>query len=131
MLISYFLYTSRLVPEANVACVSEIVKKARLANAISGITGVLGFDGEKFVQYVEGPSAAILELLAAIERDPRHTDFDIKAQGESIAERRFQEWQMGYADLEEFPFDFRGLQVLRDHAALEYFQENAKLMDFA
>lgn len=130
-MLSYFLYTSRLTPGTDVTCVGEIVKKARRSNAISGITGVLGFDGEKFVQYVEGPAPAIQKLLAAIESDPRHTNFEIKAQDESIPSRRFQEWQMGYADLEEFHFNFEGLHALHDDAALEYFQENAKLMDFA
>ena len=128
---NYFLYTSRLPTNAPLSSVSEVVKQARTLNAIAGITGVLGFDGESFVQYVEGPADAILKLRAAIAADTRHTHFSIKAEGPLLSERKFSEWHMGYSDLESQGFDFSALAPLHGDEALQYFINHAESMDFA
>lgn len=131
MPISYFMYISRLAPDKDCACVGAIVKQARRLNADAGITGVLGFDGERFVQYAEGPPDAIRTLITALVSDDRHVDFTVKAQGHGVPDRRFSDWQMGYADFEEFPFNISHLDDLLDEAALQFFLDNSRSMDFA
>ncbi|MBH1963395.1 MAG: BLUF domain-containing protein [Comamonadaceae bacterium] len=131
MPISYFLYISRLAPDMDCACVGSIVKQARILNSNAGITGVLGFDGERFVQYAEGPPEAIAALISALASDKRHVDFEVKSQGHEIPDRRFSDWQMGYADFEDFPFNISTLDTLRDQAALQFFLDNSRSMDFA
>ena len=130
MPLSFFLYTSRLATGINSSSVGTIIKQARALNAATGITGVLGFDGENFVQYVEGPPIAVHKLLASITSDKRHSELNIKAQGENISIRKFPDWQMGYAYFEDFPFDIARLEDLEASAALQYFLENARSMDF-
>lgn len=131
MAISFFLYTSRLAPHSEVSTVGGIVKQARAKNAISAITGILGFDGEMFVQYVEGPTDAVLKLIESLSADSRHTDFNVVCQGATIDCRRFQGWSMGFADLETFPFDIELIATLKELPALQYFLDNAQSMDFA
>jgi hypothetical protein len=112
--------------------VSGIVKQARSLNAINAITGVLAFDGECFVQLVEGPADAVAMLCSALARDPRHTGFTVHARGSSdSAQRRFNDWQMGYADVAADTLDIPTLSKLDGDAALSYFMEKVQALDFA
>ena len=47
---------------------------ARKFNQAHGITGLMVFDGERFVHLLEGPRDAVFALLEKIRLDPRHTD---------------------------------------------------------
>ena len=134
MLIDYSLYTSCLPDDADASSVPAIVKQARALNASAGITGVLAFDGECFVQYVEGPPDAVQKLAAALARDTRHTRFKLHTQGSiELAERRFSAWQMGYADMDVAGEDLviPTLAGLDGDAALDYFLNHAPALDFA
>ena len=93
----YILYHSKLAPTAPVSCVSDIIKTARGFNAIHGLSGVLMFDGQHFMQYLEGPKEDVWKLLVSIAQDPRHVEFKIQDQGECAGERLFTGWSMGYA----------------------------------
>ena len=71
----------------------NIVAMASLRNPGLGITGVLYCDGAYFIQILEGPRAAVEALMAAILRDPRHTDINIVAHGPH-PRRDFAAWSM-------------------------------------
>lgn len=131
MTIDFFLYTSCLPDGSNAASVSGIVKQARMLNALNAITGVLAFNGECFVQFVEGPSDAVAALAKALAHDPRHTQFTIHARGSSGSERRFTDWQMGYADVAADALDIPTLSALDGDEALRYFLEKVQALDFA
>jgi hypothetical protein len=92
-----FIYTSKLADSAHPSCVADIVKIARNFNSQHDITGVLIFDGAHFCQYLEGPQHAVLKLIAQIEKDARHTDFNIKYHGEFKSSRRFAGRPLAYA----------------------------------
>ena len=62
--------TADLTPE-DLAALGEA---AAAANAARGITGMLAFNGEHFMQLLEGQDAAVDALLARIAADPRHRD---------------------------------------------------------
>ena len=91
------IYTSELADSAHPGCVADIVRIARNFNSQHDITGVLIFDGAHFCQYLEGPQQAVLNLSTQIESDKRHTDFNIKYQGEFNAGRRFADRPLAYA----------------------------------
>lgn len=131
MLYDYFLYSSCLPPDSDASLVGGIVKQARAKNAITGITGVLGFDGENFIQYVEGPRAAIHALRAALARDDRHVNFTVLSEGADVPERAFSNWQMGYADVGHDPVALEELRAMSGDAALDYFMRRTADMDFA
>ncbi|SEM87552.1 BLUF domain-containing protein [Palleronia pelagia] len=66
-------------------------------NAETGITGYLHYEEGEFLQYIEGPDAAISALWARLARDPRHRDILLLASG-ALARRRFEDWRMGMSD---------------------------------
>lgn len=91
------LYHSRLAPGAPLSCISDIIKTARSFNASHGLTGVLVFDGQHFLQYLEGPQQPLWDLLVRIAQDPRHVNFTLQHRGPCAGERLFRNWSMGYA----------------------------------
>lgn len=72
---------------------SEILEIARRRNALEGITGLLIFNGVRFLQIIEGSEAAIDNLVAGLRRDPRHTSFEVQDE-RAVVERSFPEWTM-------------------------------------
>jgi hypothetical protein len=91
------VYRSILARHAHPACVSDIVRFARSFNRDNGITGILVFDGEHFVQLLEGEPRAVMALASRIECDRRHELFEIVHEQEHDAERRFPRWSLAYA----------------------------------
>ena len=60
-------------------------------NALIGITGLLMFDGEYFLQILEGPVGSISTLFELIKVDKRHVNV-VKIMNEAIPRRRFDSW---------------------------------------
>jgi hypothetical protein len=93
------VYASRpsapLLPEI----LDRILEQSRRNNPVKGITGLLCFTNETFVQVIEGGRAEVCELYNAIVRDPRHRDVTMLAF-EEIAERHFANWTMGQVNME-------------------------------
>lgn len=95
-----FLYSSELSSSYDVTCVPDIIKTARGFNEEHGITGVLIFDGVRFVQYLEGPKAQLLPLLDSIALDPRHTNFAVQYQ-KKREKRLFKNWSIAYSYVDD------------------------------
>ena len=95
--LSQYFYVSQLACGADASSVAAILAQAREGNARHGITGLLVFDGQNFVQYLEGPTGAVQSLAARIEVDPRHTGMDVLHQG-PLPLRRCARYELGYAD---------------------------------
>jgi hypothetical protein len=103
------LYSSTASAPFDDEQLAELLTHARAANAAHGITGMLLYRAGRFVQVIEGPEAEVRELLADIERDPRHTGVRVLME-ERLGERNFSEWTMGYepiASAGEAPEGFR------------------------
>lgn len=70
-----------------------ILEASRRNNQRDGITGLLTYSGEVFVQFLEGPPEAIRRLMGRLEGDPRHRDIMILMEG-TDHERIFTGWDM-------------------------------------
>jgi hypothetical protein len=70
------LYVSRslIAPTDREAIVADIVTVSHSRNASVGVTGALISTEAAFAQILEGPAAAVDELMLRIRRDSRHTD---------------------------------------------------------
>jgi hypothetical protein len=77
--------------------VQNILLTARSRNREHGITGLLVAGGNRYMQIIEGPRAAVSQLYENIRRDPRHlavttltnrTTFRPSFEGWSMAYRR-------------------------------------------
>jgi hypothetical protein len=77
----------------------QILEQSRANNPRKGITGLLCFTGDIFVQVIEGGRDEICELLSAIIRDERNQDFRLLVY-EEISERHFGSWTMGQVNIE-------------------------------
>lgn len=86
-------YVSRASLDITERDLVAILESARRRNSLEGITGLLIFNGVRFLQIIEGAEAAIDTLVSDLRRDSRHTSFEI--QDERIVEARsFPEWSM-------------------------------------
>jgi hypothetical protein len=68
------LYASRAAAPPTLAIVDEILQQSRRNNPQRGITGILCYSGDLFVQVLEGGRDEVCELFDTIVRDPRHAD---------------------------------------------------------
>lgn len=91
------LYASRAV-EAGTETIDAILSQSRQFNPTGGITGILCYGGGIFLQAIEGGRAAVSELYAHIQKDPRHKDV-VLLHYEEITERRYSGWTMGQVDV--------------------------------
>ena len=92
------LYASRPAKPSPANLLDRILEQSRQNNPRRGITGLLCFTSDVFVQVIEGGRDEICELFNTIVRDDRHTAVRLLSYGE-IAERRFGGWTMGQVNL--------------------------------
>jgi uncharacterized membrane protein (DUF373 family) len=78
----------------------DILEKARLNNASLGISGMLLYTGDGFVQVLEGEENVVDDLVKLIKKDPRHKDFRI-VERKQIETRAYAEWTMGFKRVEK------------------------------
>jgi hypothetical protein len=86
-------YTSRARLDLVDQDLTDIHEAARHLNALDGVTGVLVFDGVRFLQVIEGAGEAIDSLVERLRRDPRHSAFEIRDE-RMVATRAFPDWSM-------------------------------------
>ena len=92
------LYASRPAAPLTTAVVDSILAQSRAHNPRLGITGVLCYSQDLFLQVLEGGRDEVCELYNTIVRDDRHDHVRILSY-EEIAERRFGNWTMGHVDV--------------------------------
>ncbi len=79
--------------------IEDILAISRKNNLKIAITGVLLHADNRFLQYLEGDKATIMELYQRIEKDERHKQCTILYHV-PIPHRVFPSWQMGFKDLD-------------------------------
>jgi len=89
-------YASRANPNVSAKDFNEILQQAQINNAANGITGMLTFNKDYFLQTIEGPRAQINRLLYSLISDERHHDLQIIDTRE-LKHREWSKWSMNYA----------------------------------
>lgn len=92
------LYASRSVKPLAASNLDAVLEQSRRNNPRSGITGLLCYTDDIFVQVIEGGRDNVCKLFNAIVRDDRHQDIRLLVY-EEIAERIFESWSMGQAKI--------------------------------
>ena len=108
--------------------VVRIISGSRRNNAVTGVTGVLYFDGKNFCQYLEGEAAVLEPLRLSILADWRHQDIRILMDGKTPA-RQFSSWRVGFA-YHDTTLLLSRLNELRGEAALAELVRLQSSMDF-
>jgi len=92
------MYASRATAAVDHDALSAILRKSMANNPGVGVTGVLCFSGNIFLQVLEGGRSQVSALYNRIARDPRHDDVVLLSY-EEISERAFAGWSMGQVNL--------------------------------
>ena len=92
------VYASRAASALTAPMIEDILDKSRVNNPAHGITGILCYSGDVFIQVLEGARDEVCELYNSIVRDQRHANVRIIVF-EEIRERKFCNWTMGHVDL--------------------------------
>ncbi len=75
--------------------VPRILEVARTINRRNGVTGLLLFNGQRFLQLLEGEERVVRATFARIAADPRHRG--IALLGTTTSDRRaFADWDMAF-----------------------------------
>lgn len=92
------LYASRAAKALSAKTVASILVECQRNNPARGITGVLCYSDEYFLQVLEGGRDAVCETFNAIVGDARHEQVRL-LHFEEISERRFGGWTMGQVNI--------------------------------
>jgi hypothetical protein len=92
------LYASRTPKEIDNTVLDSIISQSRTHNPGAGVTGILCYSGNIFMQVLEGNRREVSKLYNRIAVDSRHSNVEILLF-EDITERRFSNWTMGQVNL--------------------------------
>ncbi len=87
------VYISESTAAFQVDDLPALVAQASDKNGKAGLTGLLLYRDDRFLQTLEGPEQTVRALMAAITADPRHDHIRVLAE-EQIEQRRFPDWSM-------------------------------------
>jgi Sensors of blue-light using FAD len=90
------VYRSRATQAMSHADFATLTQRARRRNTQLGISGLLVVDGDRFVQWIEGPDDAVQAVWRSIQRDARHQQIERMAVPPGD-ERLFARWRMRLA----------------------------------
>ncbi|WP_234413497.1 BLUF domain-containing protein [Stenotrophomonas sp. ZAC14D2_NAIMI4_7] len=94
MPLNAIVYASQAVPVLTPDHLSALVQEAAAFNGEHGITGVLLYDGSRFLQYIEGPDVDLRAAYARVCKATSHHEMMELARGQ-IDARRFPNWAIG------------------------------------
>ena len=87
------IYSSKLATPMTATLLSEIVSVSVNTNQKIGITGILLFAENAFMQVLEGSEEHVRATMETIDSDSRHSDVRILFSG-GATERAFPDWHM-------------------------------------
>jgi hypothetical protein len=87
----------------------SLLELSRVNNQASGLTGMLLYSSQSFLQMLEGDPAALEETYARITADGRHVNLRL-LMNIDVPARLFPDWTMGFehVDDEELADDLEG-----------------------
>jgi hypothetical protein len=91
-------YTSTAARDMQREDLVELLRISRAKNEASGLTGLLLFSADRFVQLLEGDEEAVRTLYARICEDNRHHEITTIFERE-VEARDCPDWSMGFQAL--------------------------------
>ncbi|AOA72441.1 MULTISPECIES: BLUF domain-containing protein [Stenotrophomonas] len=112
-------YWSQVVPDLTLDKVDHLARDAMVHNLIMDVTGVLLTDGNRFLQYLEGPETAVKQNYRRITNARSHTRM-VELGRSTGRQRRFPSWPLRWLLVE--PEDIR-LAIVSDWRGLAHRKE--------
>jgi blue light- and temperature-responsive anti-repressor len=127
-MITTLIYRSRALRRFSQSEVDQLAAKAFARNLTLHVTGVLVFDGEHFLQVLEGPADAVEAVFDRLSRDTRHDNL-VTMLCTQAARRRFGSWGMYYARTQS-PYSGGTRQWLPDYHHLHEDDRVAQVVEY-
>jgi hypothetical protein len=86
-------YISTAHPGIGEGDIDAILASSRKHNSRNGVTGILVYDGKRFLQALEGEQAAVEATYLRIKADPRHRAA-VQLSLRDVDAREFGTWDM-------------------------------------
>lgn len=99
-----------------------LLRVSRRNNASRGLTGLLLYRDQCFLQVLEGPEREIVSVIEKIEADPRHHSF--RTLNREVGQRQFGAWQMGFENLDSETDQMENSNVMKLQFDPDYFGAN-------
>lgn len=110
MPLSSIAYSSHAADGLTADQVNALVRDASHHNRLAGVTGVLLFDGSRFLQYMEGPQEGLEYVFRRVVNAKRHSGMVELGRGHGAA-RRFPYWSMHWIPVEQHELHAAALAV--------------------
>lgn len=94
-----------------------LLQQSLTNNARTGVTGMLLYGNDTFLQVLEGEANAIDDLVTKISQDPRHTNIQILHR-RPIERRQYADWSMGFNRISDQ--ELRNVKGLRDFGEKDF-----------
>jgi hypothetical protein len=88
-------YLSRATAPMSAEQLLSLLLQSRRNNAAQGITGMLLYGNETFLQVIEGEDAKVDALVERLGLDPRHSGVRILGR-KSVQQRQYSDWSMSF-----------------------------------
>ncbi|WP_295570971.1 BLUF domain-containing protein [uncultured Stenotrophomonas sp.] len=92
-------YASEARADLQTTDLDRLLADATTFNRVAGVTGVLMFDGRRFLQYLEGPEDGIDSVFQRIVNARSHGQIKMLCRA-PVAQRVFPRWSMGTRRIE-------------------------------
>jgi hypothetical protein len=92
------VYVSTCADNVELADIQSLLKVAERRNPQQGISGMLCWSGEFFLQCIEGERASVTQCFARILGDTRHHSVELILSAPTTV-RWFSQWGMGFSRL--------------------------------
>ncbi len=102
-----------------------LLERFREKNKRLGITGMLVYRDGSFMQMIEGEKQVVLDLFETIREDTRHCGV-IKIMSGDVLRRSFEDWTMGFSNMEDSGELPSFGDYLHDNLGLRTFQKDAE-----
>lgn len=89
--VSVVVYRSHATRPFTPSGLTQLVRSAKANNKAASLTGFILYDDHRFLQWLEGPDAALQGVIRKIENDPRHDDMEFLTQHKAKT-RLFADW---------------------------------------
>jgi len=95
----HLVYVSSATKEMSIEDLNSLLEQSRARNKRQNITGMLLYVGGNYIQVLEGNEKDVCEIYESILKDSRNKG-NIIVEKESIKERDFPTWSMGFQSIE-------------------------------
>jgi len=103
MTLQAIAYASEAAIDLSNDQLNRLVEKAAAHNRLAGVTGILLFDGSRFLQYIEGPDDGLSMVYSRIVNSREHCNVVELARGRA-SERRMPYWSMRWIPIVDTQF---------------------------